>query len=212
MRTLVYGLGAAWTVALACACGGSDDATPPAAPPAETTTTVAAPPGTPPAPSAPAPPAQAPPATPSAAAAAERFSTQQIETLVAPIALFPDTLVAQVLAAATYPLEVVEASRWVDAHPDLRGEARDTALQDEDWDSSVVSLTSFPSVIDQMSENLDWTKDLGDAFLEQPDDVLDAVQRLRLAAQEAGTLKTTEQQTVVVEKVSEKEVVTIAPA
>jgi hypothetical protein len=198
MRTLTRGLGVALLVAVAGSCGGSEDAAQQPAPPAQPTTTVAAPP----------PPQGAPPATPSAAPAGDDFTVEQIEALVAPIALFPDTLVAQVLAASTYPLEVVEADRWVSAHPDLKGDDLAAALEDEDWDPSVQSLVSFPSVLDQMSENLDWTKDLGDAFLGQQDDVLDAVQRLRLMAQRAGTLTTTEQQKVVVEE----ETVTIEPA
>jgi hypothetical protein len=127
---------------------------------------------------------------------------------VAPIALFPDTLLAQVLAASTYPLEIVEASRWVGANAGLKGDDLAAALENQDWDPSVESLVYFPRVLNQMSDNLDWTKDLGDAFLGQQNDVLDAVQRLRVLAEESGTLKTTEQQTVTVEQ----EVVTIVPA
>jgi hypothetical protein len=198
MNALTRGLGVVLTVAFACSCGGSEQAVEQPAAPSQPTTTIAAAPAAPPAPAA----------TPSAPPAAGDFTVEQIEALVAPIALFPDTLVAQVLAASTYPLEVVEASRWVGAHPDVKGDDLAAALEDEDWDPSVQSLVSFPSVLDQMSENLDWTKDLGDAFLGQQDDVLDAVQRLRLMAQRAGTLATTEQQKVVVEE----ETVTIEPA
>lgn len=124
------------------------------------------------------------------------FAADQLEQLVAPIALYPDALLMQILMAATYPLEVVEADRWLKKHPDLQGEALEKALLDEDWDPSVKSLCTLPTVLNQMSENLDWTQDLGDAFLGQQDDTLDTVQRMRNKAYDAGNLKTTEQQVV----------------
>ena len=124
------------------------------------------------------------------------FDTEQLEQLVAPIALYPDALLMQILMASTYPLEIVEADRWISGQPDLKGDALDEALLDQDWDPSVKSLTTLPSVLDQMSENLDWTQDLGDAFLAQESEVLDTAQRMRGKAYEAGNLDTTEQQTV----------------
>jgi hypothetical protein len=124
------------------------------------------------------------------------FDAAQLEQLVAPIALYPDALLMQILMAATYPLEIVEADRWIRDKPDLKGEALDKALLEQDWDPSVESLTTLPSVLKQMSENLDWTQDLGDAFLAQENDLLDTVQRMRGKAYEAGNLVTTEQQTV----------------
>ena len=119
-----------------------------------------------------------------------KFSTAQIEEMVSPIALYPDPLLAQVLMASTYPLEVVEADRWRRQNKDLKDAALDKALESKDWDPSVEGLTHFPDLLQRMSENLDWTKDLGDAFLGQRDDVMDAVQRMRRYALDAGTLKT----------------------
>lgn len=124
------------------------------------------------------------------------FDTEQLEQLVAPIALHPDALLMQILMASTYPLEIVEADRWISGQPDLTGDALDEALLDQDWDPSVKSLTTFPSVLNQMSENLDWTQDLGDAFLAQETELLDTAQRMRGKAYEAGNLESTEQQTV----------------
>jgi len=124
------------------------------------------------------------------------FDTEQLEQLVAPIALYPDALLMQILMASTYPLEIVEADRWIRGQPDLTGDALDEALLEKDWDPSVKSLTTLPSVLSQMSENLDWTQDLGDAFLAQQNDLLDTAQRMRGLAYDAGNLETTEQQTV----------------
>ncbi len=128
------------------------------------------------------------------------FVTEQIEQMVAPIALYPDALLAQVLMAATYPLEIVQASRWVKQHPDLKDEALDAALREESWDPSVKTLVLLPDVLKRLNDNLDWTQDLGDAFLAQEGDVMAAVQRLRREAQQTGALKDTTQQKVVVEK------------
>ena len=124
------------------------------------------------------------------------FDTEQLEQLVAPIALYPDALLMQILMASTYPLEIVEADRWIRDKPELTGDTLDKALMEKDWDPSVKSLTTLPSVLKQMSENLDWTQDLGDAFLAQENDLLDTVQRMRGLAYEAGNLETTEQQSV----------------
>ena len=114
----------------------------------------------------------------------------QIEQLVAPIALYPDALVAQILMASTYPLDVVQASRWLKDHEDLKGEALDKAVKEEAWDESVKALVYFPSVLAFMSDNLDWTQDLGDAVLAQEDDLTDTIQRLRREADKAGALAT----------------------
>jgi len=138
-------------------------------------------------------PAAAPAAAPETAAG---FPPDQLEQLVAPIALYPDALLMQILMASTYPLEVVEADRWISGQPDLKGEALDKALLEKDWDPSVESLTTLPDVLKRMSENLDWTQDLGDAFLEQEDQLLDTVQVMRGKAYEAGNLQTSEQQVV----------------
>jgi hypothetical protein len=147
-------------------------------------------------------PAAAPSAAPAEATAPAAstpesgFAADQLEQLVAPIALYPDALLMQILMAATYPLEIVQADRFVKQNPELAGEALDQALLEQDWDPSVKSLCTLPSVLKQMSENLDWTQDLGDAFLGQQDETLDTVQRMRNKAYEAGNLQTTEQQVV----------------
>jgi hypothetical protein len=129
-----------------------------------------------------------------------RQYTQQtpvnLQQLVAPIALYPDSLVAQILAASTFPEQVVEADRWVQAHPDLKGDALGQAVDQQPWDPSVKALTAFPSVLGNMDKNLSWTSSLGDAYYNQQQDVMDAVQMMRQRAQEAGSLKTTPQQTV----------------
>src|SRR5215475_6137379 len=129
-----------------------------------------------------------------------QFTPEEIEQLVAPIALYPDDLVSQILMASTYPLEVVEAARWAKANKTLKGDALTTALEKQTWDPSVKSLVNFPQVLDMMNEKLDLTQRLGDAFLAQQKDVLDAVQRLRAKAQAQGNLKTTKEQRVIVEQ------------
>jgi Protein of unknown function (DUF3300) len=121
---------------------------------------------------------------------------EQLQRLVAPIALYPDSLVAQILAASTFPDEVVEADRWVQAHPDLKGDALAKAVDDQPWDPSVKALAAFPSVLGNMDKNLSWTSSLGDAYYNQQQDVMDAVQTMRRKAQQSGNLKSTPQQTV----------------
>jgi len=148
-------------------------------------------------PSPPPPDAQAPP--PGAPAPAPPYAQQtpeQLQRLVAPIALYPDSLVAQILAASTFPEQVVEADRWVQAHPDLKGEALGQAVNDQPWDPSVKALTAFPSVLGNMDKNISWTSALGDAYYNQQQDVMDAVQFMRQKAEAAGNLKSTPQQTV----------------
>ncbi|WP_346778343.1 DUF3300 domain-containing protein [Paraburkholderia sp. Tr-20389] len=127
------------------------------------------------------------------------FKPEEIEALVAPIALYPDSVLAQVLMASTYPLEIVHAARWVKAHPDVKGDAAVKAVADQPWDTSVKSMVAFPQILEPMSDKLDWTQRLGDAFLAQQKEVFDAVQRLRARAQESGNLKSNEQQNVIVE-------------
>ncbi|HEY7318537.1 MAG TPA: DUF3300 domain-containing protein [Candidatus Binatia bacterium] len=140
--------------------------------------------------------------------AAQGFKPEEIDALVAPIALYPDELLSQIFMASTYPLEVVEASRWAKQNKNLKGDALAQALEKQDWDPSVRSLVNFPDVLNNMSEKLDWTQKLGDAFLEQQKEVMDAVQRLRAKAQAAGNLETTEQQKVIVEE----KIIKIEPA
>jgi hypothetical protein len=156
-------------------------------------------------------PPQAPAASASVAPSGKTFTQQEIEQLVAPIALHPDALFSQILMASTYPLEVVEAERWVKSHPDLKGKALEDALQSQPWDPSVKSLTVFPQVLTMMSEKLDWTQKLGDAFLAQQKDVLAAAQTLRNKAAQQGNLKDTEQQRVITEQVESQTVIKIVP-
>lgn len=146
------------------------------------------------------PPQDAPPAP---------IPASQIDSLVAPIALYPDALVAQVLAASTYPNEVVEADQWLKDHSSLQGSALAEAVNQQSWDPSVQALTQFPSVLDQMANNLSWTSALGDAFYNQQADVMASVQRLRAQAKAAGNLKSTSQMTVVQQS---PQTIVIAPA
>jgi hypothetical protein len=127
------------------------------------------------------------------------FGPEELEQIAAPIALYPDALLAQVLMAATYPLEVVMAARFVQANPGLAGEPLNEALTAQNWDDSVKSLVAFPQVLGMMNEQLAWTQKLGDASLAQREELMDAIQRLRARAQAEGTLATTPQQVVTVE-------------
>jgi hypothetical protein len=152
--------------------------------------------------------------TPLAAVSAETvvttFNAEQLDALLAPIALYPDALLVQMLMAMTYPLQVVETSRWLEqpANKDLKGDALATALEKNAWDPSVKSLVPFPQVLAMLNGKLDWMQQLGYAFAIQQADVMNSVQRLRRQAQAAGSLHTTEQQRVVVEK----ETIIIEPA
>src|SRR5450432_2854184 len=121
---------------------------------------------------------------------------EDLQQLVAPIALYPDALVAQVLAAATYPTQIVEADRWLQQHPDLKGDALAKAVDAESWDPSVKALTQFPGLLGMMDKNLSWTSSLGEAYVNGQQSVLDAVQGMRQRAQLAGSLKTTVQESV----------------
>ncbi len=138
---------------------------------------------------------------PIAAPGAPPLTAAQLDRLVAPIALYPDPLIAQILMAATYPLEVVEADRWLQlpANATLKGDALTAALQQQPWDPSIKSLVAFPQLLHTMDTQLGWTEQLGDAFLAQQPDVMDAIQRLRLRAQAAGSLASTPQQAVSIE-------------
>ena len=128
------------------------------------------------------------------------FKQEELEQILAPIALYPDSLLAQILIASTYPLEVVQADRWAKQNATLKGDALTAALEKQPWDPSVKSLVNFPQVLAMMSEKLDWTQKLGDAFLAQQKDVMASVQTLRKRAVDAGTLKTREEQKVIVEQ------------
>ena len=125
-----------------------------------------------------------------------KFKPEELDQMLAPIALYSDALLSQILMAASYPLEIVEASRWSQANSNLKGDAAVSAVADKSWDVSVKSLVAFPPVLSQLNEHLDWTQKLGDAMIAQQQDVAASIQRLRAKAAEAGTLKTGKEQTV----------------
>jgi hypothetical protein len=125
-----------------------------------------------------------------------QHSPQELQQLVAPIALYPDALVAQILAASTYPTEIVEADRWMQGHSKLKGEELAKEVDKQPWDPSVKALTQFSSVLENMDKNLSWTSSLGEAYVNQPQDVTDAVQTLRQQARSAGHLDSNEQEKV----------------
>lgn len=143
-----------------------------------------------------------------AAAQGATVSKEQLEQLVAPIALYPDSLLAQLLMASTYPLEIVEAARWVAKNPKVTGDKLEAALKDKTWDPSVKSLCGFADVLARMNENLDWTQDLGDAFLSQKAELMQAVQDMRRKAFDAGNLKSSKELTVTEQ--SDKIIVVVA--
>ena len=138
-------------------------------------------------------------AAPATAPAAKPFKEEELASLLAPIALYPDTVVAQILMASTYPLEVIEARRWVEKNTQLKGDALATEAKKQSWDQSVQALTALPDVLKMMDEKLDWMQKLGDAFLAQQTEVMAMVQTLRKKAKDSGNLKSDEHQTVKVE-------------
>jgi len=135
---------------------------------------------------------------------------EELQQLVAPIALYPDSLVAQILAASTFPEQIVDADRWVQSHPDLKGEDLAQTVDQEPWDPSVKALVAFPSVLGNMDKNLAWTSSLGDAYYNQDQGVMDAIQVMRRRAQEAGNLNSTAEQTVTTEG-SDLEIEPVSP-
>src|SRR5262245_54741660 len=136
------------------------------------------------------------------------FKQEELEQLLAPIALHPDPLISQILMASTYPLEVALADRWTKQNTSLKGDALTKALEEQDWDPSVKSLVNFPQVLTMMSEKLDWTQKLGDAFLADQKKVLDTIQSLRAKAKASGNLESTKEQNVIVEE----KIIKIEPA
>lgn len=147
-------------------------------------------------------------ATASSGTQPAQMTAEQLQQLVAPIALYPDALVAQILAASTYPTEIVEAQRWLQQHSSLKGAQLGAEVDKQPWDPSVKALTQFPAVLANMDKNLSWTSALGDAYFNDQQDVLNAVQVMRKRAQDAGTLKTTPQQNVT----TQGQTIIIAPA
>src|SRR3954469_13119551 len=159
---------------------------------------------------------QQPSQTPAQAGTAEqapaRISSDQLDSRVAPLALYPDPLLAQVLAASTYPLEIIQLQQWMARHPDLKGEALAAAVEKENWDPAVQGLAGLPDVVKRLGDDIKWTTDLGNAFLAQQSEVMDAVQRMRRKASDTGNLKTTEQQKVTTQVVQTQQVIVIEQA
>jgi len=139
------------------------------------------------------------------------FSPEELDQMLAPIALYDDALLSQVLMGATYPLEIVEAARWSQANSSVKGDAAVKAVADKSWDVSVKSLVAFPSILTQMNDHLDWTQKMGDAMLGQQQDVAASIQRLRGKAAAAGTLKSGPQQTVTQQPVTPQQTGTAQP-
>src|SRR3954463_8575285 len=142
-----------------------------------------------------------------------RIPADQLDSLVAPIALFPDPLLAQVLAASTYPLEIIQLQQWMDRNKNLKDKALSDAVAKQPWDPSIQSLAATPEVVTRLGGNIQWTTDLGNAFLAQQTDVMDAVQRMRGKAQSKGALKTSQEQVVETKTVEGgKQVIVVEPA
>ena len=147
-------------------------------------------------------------ATPSTETAA-KIPADQLDALVAPIALYPDPLLAQVLAASTYPLEIIQLYQWMQRHPELKDQALADAVMKEDWDPSIQAMAGLPDVVKRLAEDIQWTTDLGNAFLAQQSDVMDAVQRMRKKADEKGNLKSGDQVKIETKVVESKEIIVI---
>src|ERR1700756_1620745 len=157
-------------------------------------------------------PAQTPPQNqqPAASSApAAKISNDQLDSLVAPVALYPDPLLGQMLVACTYPLEIVQLHQWLEQNKKLKDKALTDAVMKKGWDPSVQAMAVFPDVVKQMATNIAWTDDLGNAFLAQQNDVMDAVQRMRTKAQQNGQLKSTDQMTVQTQTAGSQSVIVI---
>ena len=156
--------------------------------------------------------AQEPAAPPAADATAETLSADQLQSLVAPIALYPDELLAQTLVASTYPLEVIQLQQWLMKHPDLTDEALADSVATQPWDPSVQSMAAVPEVVERLADDIQWTTELGNAFLAQQADMMDAVQAMRKKAQDKGALESNEQQTVETQTVEGTTVIVVESA
>lgn len=156
--------------------------------------------------------APAPPPAQPQGQQAQALPPQQLDNLVAPIALYPDPLLGQVLAASTYPVELVEAQQWLQANSNLHGQELVDAAKQQTWDASVQALVAMPDVLSRLNQDIHWTTDLGNAFLAQPADVMAAVQRLRARAQSNGKLQSNQQETVTTETQNGQQAIEIQPA
>ena len=141
-----------------------------------------------------------------------KIPADQLDSLVAPIALYPDPLLAQVLAASTYPLELIQLQQWLAKNQALKDKSLAEAVAKQPWDPSIQALAALPDVVKRLADDIQWTTDLGNAFLAQQGDVMDAVQRMRKKADSNGNLKSTEQQRVETKVVENKSVIVIEPA
>ena len=144
--------------------------------------------------------------------AASTIPPDQLDSLVAPVALYPDPLLAQLLAASTYPLEIIQLQQWLTKNPGLKDQALADAVAKQPWDPSIQAMAALPDVVKRLADDIQWTTDLGNAFLAQQGDVMDAVQRMRKKAQDKGNLQTTEQQNVETKVVENKSVIVIEQA
>src|SRR5271157_671867 len=144
--------------------------------------------------------------------AAAKIPAEQLDSLVAPIALYPDPLLSQTLVASTYPLEVIQLQQWLAQNKGLKDKALVDAVKKQDWDPSIQGLAALPDVVKLLAENIKWTTDLGNAFLAQQNDVMDAVQRMRKKAKDAGNLKSSEQQKIETKVVESKQVIVVEQA
>ncbi len=143
------------------------------------------------------------------APAAEKLPADQLDSLVAPIALYPDPLLAQTLVASTYPLEIIQLQQWLAKNPNLKDKALADAVAKQPWDPAIQSMAAVPDVVKRLADDLQWTTDLGNAFLEQQSDVMDAVQRMRKIAKDKGALESNEQQKVETTVVEQKTVIVV---
>jgi len=150
--------------------------------------------------------------TPPPSTDAPRIPPEQLDSLVAPIALYPDPLLAQTLAASTYPLELLQLHQWLQKNPALKDKALLDAVSKQPWDPSIQAMAALPDVVKRLADDIQWTTDLGNAFLAQENDVMDAVQRMRGKAEGTGNLKSTSQQVVETRVVENKEVIVIEQA
>src|ERR1700746_1836979 len=146
------------------------------------------------------------------AAEAAKIPNDQLDSLVAPIALYPDPLLAQPLAASTYPLEIIQLQQWLEKNKNLKDKALADAVAKQSWDPSVQAMAALPDVVKRLADDIQWTTDLGNVFLAQQNEVMDAVQRMRKKAQEKGNLKSTDQQKVETKIVENKSVIVVEQA
>lgn len=141
-----------------------------------------------------------------------KIPPEQLDSLVAPIALYPDPLLAQTLAASTYPLEIIQLQQWLQKNKNLKDKALAEAVAKQPWDPSIQALAALPDVVNRLANDIQWTTDLGNAFLAQQSDVMDAVQRMRKKAQDKGNLKSNEQQKVETKVIESKSVIVVQQA